>query len=493
MAVIPTVGGDLLRLLTAGMYDNPLVVYREYVQNAADAIADEGASGSIHIRIDPATSRITIRDNGTGLSPVEATRRLVDVGRSTKDPATDRGFRGIGRLAGLAFAERVHFTTRQGAAHVPIRVTWDGRALRELDLSRLDASAAIGRCTTVSRVCDGDWPHRFFDVTMDRVNRHAAADLLNEHAVRDYLGEVAPVPFQAGFPLSDDVRGFLAAHVDESVLDIRINDDAQPLERPFARTIPLNDRFGAAFEALETRAIPRPDSDDPAAVFWLAHTPYAGSIPRRLGIRGLRARQGNLQIGNDRIFEHLFLEPRFNGWCVGEFHILDNRIVPNGRRDYFEPGPHLRNLENHIGAIAQEISVRCRSASSQRNKLRNLDAAIRRARGAADLARSGYLRTPDAAALISRELARLPSIRQTLGQVQSTYPDTFQCDLAICERLLNELPANPNSRLDAVPRQFLGPLQTVFATIAETMPPDSALTMIETILQHQVDAESPDC
>ena len=43
----------------------------------------------------PTAARITFRDNGTGLSPVDAARRLVDVGRGTKDPGTDRGFRGI--------------------------------------------------------------------------------------------------------------------------------------------------------------------------------------------------------------------------------------------------------------------------------------------------------------------------------------------------------------------------------------------------------------
>ena len=96
-------------------------------------------------------------------------------------------------------------------------------------------------------------------------------------------------------------------------------------------------------------------ADHPAAVAWLARTPYTGSIPARLGVRGLRARVGNMQIGTDRIFEHLFEEPRFNGWCVGEVHILDSRIVPNGRRDYFEPSPHLRNLENQLGAIAQTL------------------------------------------------------------------------------------------------------------------------------------------
>ena len=491
MGVSPTVGGELLRLLTAGMYDNPLVVYREYVQNAADAIADQGDSGSIHIRIDPVASRITIRDNGTGLSPAHAAHRLVNVGRSTKDRSTDRGFRGIGRLAGLAFAERVHFTTRTDAAHTPVRVTWDAQALRVLDLSQIDASEAIRQCTTMTRVADGDWPHRFFEVTIDRVNRHAAADLLNERTVRHYLGQVAPVCFQTGFPLAEEIRDFLAPYFDEFSIDLRVNDDAQPLNRPFGETIPLTEHFAAAFTTLETRVIPRPDDDDPAAAFWLAHTPYAGSIPRRLGIRGLRARKGNLQIGDDRIFEHLFLEPRFNGWCVGELHILDSRIVPNGRRDYFEPGPHLRNLENHIGAIAQLISARCRSASSQRNRLRNMDAAIRRTKCAADLARSGYLRTSDAESLVSRELARLPAFRQILALVQAADPHAFSCDLALYERQLNELPASPNPCLDAVPRRFLEPLQTVFATIAETMPPDSALTMIETILRRLVNADPP--
>ena len=66
----PVVGGDILRLITAGMYDNPLVLYREYLQNAADAIASRGdARGSVHISIDPLKAQVTISDDGTGLSP----------------------------------------------------------------------------------------------------------------------------------------------------------------------------------------------------------------------------------------------------------------------------------------------------------------------------------------------------------------------------------------------------------------------------------------
>ena len=82
------------------MYDNPLVLYREYVQNAADAIAAEvPRAGCVRITIDPLNSQITILDDGTGLSRGEAVRRLIDVGRSPKCPSGDFMSR-MNRLSG---------------------------------------------------------------------------------------------------------------------------------------------------------------------------------------------------------------------------------------------------------------------------------------------------------------------------------------------------------------------------------------------------------
>ena len=67
----PVAGKFLLEILTKGMYSNPMHVYREYIQNSTDsidrAIADGVLSGSdaaIHIQIDGAKRKITIRDNG---------------------------------------------------------------------------------------------------------------------------------------------------------------------------------------------------------------------------------------------------------------------------------------------------------------------------------------------------------------------------------------------------------------------------------------------
>ena len=489
----PVLGGELLRLVTAGMYDNPLVLYREYLQNSADAIAAQRSGpGCVRITIDPLRSRITILDHGPGLAPAKAAERLIDVGRSPKDPSVDRGFRGIGRLAALAFAEQLHFTTRTRVNDPPTRVSWNARALQALDLARVDARTAIQESTTTTQVFSGEWPERFFQVTIDRVNRHAASTLLNEDAVRSYLGDVCPVPMSTRFPLAAEVREFLTRHTDYFVLDIRVNDDQHPIKRPFKETIPLTDQFGAPYETLETRVIPRPDADEPAAVLWLAHTPYAGSISRRLGIRGLRARVGNLQVGTDRVFEHLFLEPRFNGWCVGEIHILDSRIVPNGRRDYFEPGPHLRNLENHIGAVAQQITLRCRRASSQRNKLRNLNAAIQRLEAARDLVCSGFLCPADAVALVERERVRIPAIRQTTALVQAAERDAIRETSALCDREFDGLDVNPNPALGTLPPASLATVQTAFGTIARSLPPDSALELIEAILEQLRDGHTSD-
>ncbi len=493
MADPPVLGGELLRLVTAGMYDNPLVLYREYVQNAADAIAAQGSSaGCVRITIDPLNSRITILDDGTGLSSGEAVRRLIDVGRSSKDRSIDRGFRGIGRLSGLAFAEELHFTTRTCGDSPPTRVSWNARALRELDLALVDAETAIRESATTSQVACGEWPERFFQVTIDRINRHAASTLLNEERVRSYLGEVCPVPLAASFPLSTELGKLLEGYTDHLVLDIRINDDRQRVERPFRDAIPLTDDFHASFETIETRVIPRIDGEDPAAILWLAHTPYSGSIPRRLGIRGLRARVGNMQIGTDRIFEHLFQEPRFNGWCVGEIHILDRRIVPNGRRDYFEAGPHMRNLENHIGAIAQEISSRCRQASSQRNKLRNVDAGIHRLKAAYELARSGYLRPADADALIEGERERVPAIRQILEQVRGERPETALQTVAHYESELGALDTGSAPAFNTVPSGSRAAVQSAFGTIVHSLPPDSALDLIEAILKQMSEGHTVD-
>ena len=120
----PIAGKYLLEILTKGMYSNPMHIYREYIQNASDSIDKAIATGVlsaadavIHIDINKAGHTIIIRDNGVGIEEKTAHNKLMSVGASDKDGINERGFRGIGRLGGLAYASQVQFYVYVGREH----------------------------------------------------------------------------------------------------------------------------------------------------------------------------------------------------------------------------------------------------------------------------------------------------------------------------------------------------------------------------------------
>ena len=80
-------------------------------------------------------------------------------------------------------------------------------------------------------------------------------------------------------------------------------------------------------------------------------------------------RSGNIQVGDETLLTEIFPESRFNGWVIGDIHVLSDKVIPNGRRDNFEPSPRLEWLLNEIRLLANEFAKTIRSASVFRNKL----------------------------------------------------------------------------------------------------------------------------
>ena len=86
------IGKDVLELVTGAMYVDPLTIYREYIQNASDAIDEAKAQGfygeslapRIDIQFDHAARTVRIRDNGTGVPTSEFIGRLTAIGGSQK-------------------------------------------------------------------------------------------------------------------------------------------------------------------------------------------------------------------------------------------------------------------------------------------------------------------------------------------------------------------------------------------------------------------------
>ena len=184
-------------------------------------------------------------------------------------------------------------------------------------------------------------------------------------AVAAYLSQVAPVPFAPEFCFGTEITTALSKHIDTGSLLIRINSATDPIYRPHRDRIACDEKRQVAFEGIDVVELPGIDGNV-AAIAWVLHHEYEGALPLGTMVKGLRLRSGNIQVGGYALLEDLFPETRFNSWTVGEVHVLDNRIIPNGRRDHFEQNAHYNNLLNHLLPTARAIARRCRASSVRR-------------------------------------------------------------------------------------------------------------------------------
>ena len=481
------VGRNIFSLVTAGMYDNPLAIYREYIQNAADALAAARgtANGTVKININLPALRVKVRDNGPGLNHEAAVQALLPIAHSQKRLGTDRGFRGIGRLSGLAFAESVTFLTRSQGNQPVTRIVWDGLKLRKRILETTQTECAIRECVSVETLPGQGYPDHFFEVEVSGVGRHAAGLILNREAVRNYIGEVCPVPMPPTFPFASEIENLFGENESPLALEVILDGDLAPVTRPYGETIRFSEHRVDHFMELEEIHIPSVDGNGSAAVGWVGHSFYRGAIPKEAGVRGIRARTGNIQVGDETVFDHLFPEERFNRWCVGEIHIVDPRIVPNGRRDYFEPGPHTRNLENRLGVVLHGIVTRCRKASTTRNKERKFLAMLYQMEETYDLAVSGYLSPEDAKTLVLQALNRIPAIRENIVAMNAHATSDLKKLAAVEMKLSNFQARRGRPPFGALPASEVATYRKVFqAMTAVSQSPRAVKEMIKAVLTH---------
>ena len=99
------VGGELLDILSRGLYTDAKDALREYVQNSVDAEAN-----NVHVTI--VGPVVTIRDDGHGMD-FDTLRRARRLGASDKGILFNVGFRGIGIYAAFGMCETLTIHTHQ--------------------------------------------------------------------------------------------------------------------------------------------------------------------------------------------------------------------------------------------------------------------------------------------------------------------------------------------------------------------------------------------
>lgn len=465
----PHIGKDILELLSSSMYVDVMSMYREYIQNSADGIDAARAAGllqgtgRVDVQIDTSDRRILIRDNGIGLGQREFVSRLTALGGSRKRGTQARGFRGVGRLAGLAFAQELVFRSRQEGETTVHELRWNAREVRTIlrtaDSSK-DLQEVVLSSVAAREIPAGNWPSRFFEVELRSVIRHKDDRLLTDVEVAKYLSQVAPVPFHPDFGFADQVRAIVEPHgVRLGAINIVIDGYGQ-VYRPHSNAITLGRASDTNFRELTSILTPGRDGEV-AAVTWILHSEYKGSLPASALVDGWRFRIGDLQIGGNDILLPLFPEPRFNSWCVAETHVVDPRILPNGRRDHFEQNAYFIELQNDLASHTRDIAHRCRTSSIKRNLLRKLK------EGTADIdkrlrvLKRGTLTEAAGRKLVSQVTVELKNLRRLVSRPALDAEHRTGYELRL-QRLEKQLMKVSEAAGSSSPLEGFGPTQRAF-------------------------------
>lgn len=374
------VGADVFEILTIAMYAEPLVVYRELLQNAADGIErairgnDLGRNaGRIDVSFEQRTRTVSVVDNGFGLPNEEFDQQMASLGASAKRTDTYRGFRGIGRLAGIGHCRSLLFRSRsKGDRHV-FEARWDAGKIRDGVLKRdvVPIEELTQEALTIASSQAQDEPEHFFEVKLEGVRRLADDRLFDPGAIADYLAQVAPVRFHPSFSFGEFIVNELERRT--SLFQVQVFVAGQELFKPYRDCVEVK-KSRSTFIKERPEIIEVPSTEDGlAALGWVAHTDYLGAFPAHFTARGLRVRSGNLQVGDETMLAKAFPEERFNAWALGEFHVFDPRLRPNARRDAFEPCVAVDDLFNQLRPYGNAIAKRCRQESKRRNTSRRIE------------------------------------------------------------------------------------------------------------------------
>lgn len=394
---LPIVGKNLIEILMFSMYSDSLIIYREYVQNAFDAIVEAKnhgvlssiKQGQVSISIDLSHRKINILDNGIGIPVSKAQNTLLNIADSYKDGIGLAGQYGIGRLVGAKYCKRLIFKTSAKGENQYTEIIFDNELAHDIIQNKNDRSTATQVIERISSTIVGeeDPDKHYFEVQMEGVSEHYK-DLLNVAKVTDYLREVAPIDYMLEFKN-------LLYNPSIPIDYMDYNNNLDHIKLTINDEIDVRKRYGLTIEGTGDKisSLQFFKIEDEEFGFlgwgWYAITPFSKQIPSSDVNRGIRLRKRNIQIGTKKLLDEYFKEARGNHYFYGEIHATHPNLRPNSSRDgltytpeaiklyeyignYFADLQKLYYLANEVKNISRDIHLSCVSVPESEDEKKNI-------------------------------------------------------------------------------------------------------------------------
>jgi len=352
------IGANILENLTTGMYKDSKVIYREYIQNSCDQIDKafkdgilKPNEGTIKIWLDRDKRTISIEDDATGIAAASFQRTLGNIADSDKKIGEDKGFRGIGRLSGLAYCKELVFRSSAKGENIVSIMVCDAKKMRSLidenqHGKKHSANEMLNAINRFEQEKTDDLDSHFFRVELIDVNQENT-DLLNFQDVKAYLSFVAPVPYQNSFIYRTEVKK-KAKDLGFKIDEYNITLDGEQLFKKY--TTILKEPSGTKYDDIFDIHVKEfyDASGGLLAWLWVGLSRFQKAIPKINQMRGLRLRKDNIQIGDEDSLQKLFKEDRGSSYFVGEVFAFDKGLIPNSQRDYFNENTARATFEREL-------------------------------------------------------------------------------------------------------------------------------------------------
>jgi hypothetical protein len=360
------IGGQLLPILSKGLYTNPLDCVREYVQNSVDA-------GAKKITIKITGNSVLIHDTGQGMDEAQllSSRKF---GISAKDLAEHVGFRGIGIYSGYDLANRLVITTKKAESTEEFIMKFDfGGMKKELEANpagSVPLSTILFKFTSFSRRPSVAAGLSFTTVQLEDISAVHLRKIANRGELRQYVLQNLPVDFSDNFDfkqritddLSQNVPGYRAVTIelqsDDEEDEIVTRPPLSGLREPSIGPIYSDGKVIAYYWACLNKANKRLDDENLSLAKKGVYQPsdYQGFIYKCKGFTiGTRDQLYTLfTAGSGTLYR----------WYTGEIYVIDDQVIPNTARADFETNAAKSRLEIAVKSKLVELE-------KQAEKIRN--------------------------------------------------------------------------------------------------------------------------
>jgi hypothetical protein len=350
------IGGEIISILTRGMYLDPKDTLREYVQNGVDALAT-------HISIKIRQNIVVVQDNGNGMDK-ETMRKSIRVGISDKNPDKNVGFMGIGIYSSFHLCDDLHIFSRT-KTELPNHLHFNFKGMREklAKQRELRFSSSLSENAIVAlqdlleenieltSLDNEDFPNIGTRVEISNLDPIFFNTLSKFSEVANYLEQVVALPFNPSFSYGKEIQGYIrqVCH-DNNIyyslvhLDLQINDESSTLYRPY-----LDEHFDPS--SLDPKFFTLKFNKEFFGISWGCLNRSTKTI-KNSKLRGFVIKKHGFTIGNRNDLIPYFGRQTFYNRYVGEVIVLNAQLLPNASRSEFEYSPLRISFQDCLRSMA---------------------------------------------------------------------------------------------------------------------------------------------